>query len=433
MNLSSLLWTFSVFAIIFAPVLNIGVGYLSDTLSLACLVLIFIGRRQLVANWVVIRPLVLILVLLILYALFLVVLFSFDGLYPQVILRPVRALIMFLGMFAFTCLYRNRWGDGFEQRLLRDVFLAVAIHAVIMVLEFVFPDLRDAIYVYTFADQVDAYNQMFRMAGLTNGGGAQLSLYQAFALGLLPLLIHYGAGGTTRRLFYYLLGVVVFASVLLSGRSGVFYFLLAMPAALYFVNKRAFWIRVPLVLALFALFVGSLETLIDFMEETFSSSTFAVYVRTASERTLDLFLGRTLDEHQGFNELLGYFFIPDDWSTVLIGNPVLFDASYALSARIFDSDVGYLNILVGYGLFGLLLHILFYVVILNSAFKSRPMRVCAYVSAIWVVAILIFNLKEIFFFARIGFSYTVLFYAAMVLARARESAGMNQRKAMTGT
>lgn len=423
-----LFWRIGVFLFIFAPIVNVGIGAYGDTLSLLCLFFILGYFYSSFFRPAVLLPearnLALILILTIGYGLWGSLFFSSEPGSLQVILRPLRALIMFWGIYAFVLTYAERFEGSFGAFLIYDVFLAISFHSLIMIAEFLFPDLRSAIYPYTFADQADPYNQMFRMAGLTNGGGAQLSIFQSFGLLLWPLVLA-NHPRFHERVINTSLAVCIFVSLVLSARSGIVLAIVMLPIVVYFSNRMR---------SLFGIVSLSVKTLIFFalvgtaiyllIPSGMLDKVDWAYAETATNRSLDFLLSDIrLSDREDIQSMEGMLTVPDNIKTLLVGDPFLFDASYLMGDRIVQSDIGYVIFLYGYGVLGSLLQYAFYLLILWYAVKYRRFdKQLSLISIIWAIAILGFHAKEVLVFSRIGFSLTLFFLIALAIKKKRSLA-----------
>lgn len=417
-------WRIGVFLMIFAPVLNIGLGAFGDTLTLICVLLIVHYLYGALSAPLVVLPeirnLSFLLVLTIVYGLLGAILFSSESGCIQVALRPLRALVMLGGLYVFVLAYSERFKYRFTEGLLYDVFFAIGIHALIMIAQFVFPEFRDALYAYTFADQVIEYNRQFRMAGLTNGGGAQLSIYQSVGLLLWPLVL-LGQKNFFQKIGSTILAICIATSLLLSGRSGLMLVLVMFPIVMYLTYRNG----------LFSLLAWGAKAGIwgaVLMGAIYAASFIEIdglenwaYAEQAINRSTDfLFRGEPLSEHGVVKDLEGMVLFPDDVKTLLLGDPYLFDASYSGEDRVVQSDIGYVVFLFGYGLLGSLIQYVFYALIIWYSIRNwRYNKIFALMSFVWAVSVLIFHAKEVLAFSRMGFSFTVMFIAALAIERAR--------------
>jgi hypothetical protein len=154
----------------------------------------------------------------------------------------------------------------------------------------------------------------------------------------------------------------------------------------------------------------------------------------AAKRGIDFFIATESAENQATirEELEGYIIVPDDATTLLFGNPPLFEAAYWMENRLVNSDLGYIIFLYGYGIVGSLLQYGFYGLILLYAIRyGRYSKPLASISILLVFVILLFHAKEVFVFTRIGLSMTTLFIAALLCTKRLERERALQTEAVT--
>ena len=152
----------------------------------------------------------------------------------QAILRPVKALIVFLGLyFAITWLsirhVRMLGPRGAYEMLLLAVYVALVAHAAIILLQFAFPSFRELTYSTLYDSHVLEINKQFRMPGLAGAGGAQLSAVQGlgFLIGVHLALIR-------KEYLPFIVGnLLLIASFVLTGRTG---FVMVGISALYLLT-----------------------------------------------------------------------------------------------------------------------------------------------------------------------------------------------------
>lgn len=423
---ASPLLSLGVFVLIFGPVLDIGIGQLGDTLSLLCAILIagFVVARKSASEIYVSRPVVTlsaVLVFVIIYGIITSLLFSSTTSGLQVSLRPLRALIMFFGIYVFMSIYARRHGPEFPERLIADVYRAIWIHAAIMVSQFIWPSLRDLIYPYTFADQALEYNQTFRMAGLTNGGGAQISVFESMGILLFPF-VEARKTSLPQKLINLFGLVLISFSIVLSGRSGFLVAVLFGPIAVILALRsleHASPMRVGMKFLLIALAFALISIALanpSYVSELIPAEGEKGFL-TASYRSLEFLedsASGQLGQNQSLDELWEYLFLPESTLVLLFGDPTLYEKSYLMQARAVNSDVGYVIFLFGYGLVGSLLQYLFYVLSFLHAFRLRRQhRRLASIAMLFLAVILLFHAKEVFVFTRIGLSLTSFFMIAL--------------------
>ena len=325
----------------------------------------------------------------------------------HVALRPIRALLTLIGCYSVLILIaRIKKQNLITLPIDKYIFFSIAAHSLIMIAEFISPPFRDAIYTYTVSlERVVGARLYYSMAGLSNGGGAQISVYQSIGVLLLPLLL---AKTTTlkSKVFISLCGVASFISVLISGRSGVVGIFIFYPVVLFLIDKDELFLKKALSNAIFGGFVLAFALFVliwdsnAFFKYESSEGFEAVKIRSIElARGEDTTVELLLDDHILF---------PDDIETFFWGNPRLFESDQNDSYRILNSDIGYVRVLFGYGLFGSFLHYLFYGGVIKLSFsvykKQSPFRNFAAFSIVVAIVILFFNCKEVFVFTRVGFS-----------------------------
>lgn len=416
--MKSLQFTFIVFLLIYAPLVNIGIGPFGDSLALICLFLIAWFFLRGLNNKIIIfneaKFLSAILILTMIYALFNSLFISSEPGSLQAALRPVRALITFLGIYAFLTLYVRYYSINFTNKLLEDIYLAIGLHATIMVLQFIWPEFRNFIYKYTFADQVIEFNKMFRMAGLTNGGGAILSVFQSFGTVIFPFLI-LTQESLYKRIITLLLFVLIFISTILSGRSGVIVSVLFTPIVFYLAYcsnkglgitkkaKKAISVCLLLFIAAALIFYSVNYT------KTFLGDNKTAYFTLAVKRGFQTF-NNFISNDSIKDETISYLwdehlFLPNSVTQFLLGDVSILE----LDRRGVDSDIGYVRFIFGYGVFGSLIQYLFYIIIFIYAINLHKInKDLSYLIILINFIILVFHWKEVFVFARIGFSITSL-------------------------
>lgn len=418
--------TFFLFTIIFAPFLNIGLGFFGDMLSFVCILFILVymikslqsGRIQISKG---VLNLIGILVISFIYTLFTSLLTIYEIKDFTAVLRPIRAIIVFLGVYIFVGYYIDYYGEQFLERIMNDIYLAIGIHAAIMIIELIIPELRNFIYHYTFADRVDEYNQQFRMAGLAMGGGSQLSVFQSLGAIIFPFVFKVSNKLKT-KVIHIIIILMIFASVILSGRSGVYIILIFLPLG-YFLNRKIIRIKVNIpkksqliYIILILCMVSALlmnNNDVKLLEVT-TNGHIAMSYKIAKYRAFETFTGifktgklndRTINilisQHMKF---------PDSVPILLFGNPSLLD----VGQRGVDSDIGYIRFLFGYGVIGSFILYLFYIFSLIYAYRFRKINsLFSSLTIIMLIIILIFQAKEVFVFARMGFSITSLLTVSM--------------------
>jgi len=416
------------FLVIFGPVLDFGIGPFSDVSFLISVFVVVFGFHIHVPRFYVFLAMLLIAISAL--ALFTAIFFDSSELEIglRAILRPVRTLIV---MFAVVILahFSNRTflnmppgGDIVDIyfRALGLIYVAIALHGLIMVFQFLYPDFRDFIYSFTMAKYQLEFYQNFRMAGLSGAGGAQVSFVQGLGFCLGAFL--WTKSRAKKTIIF--LNVILVLSVILSGRSGLIPIILV--TLFIFINnlilllnggviKKEFF-SVKMFLGLFLLGLLSVFGLFRLLENE--------YLVIALERTFATFISYSETGEFSDNTLVALsnmFILPADFFHILFGK-----ASYLENNTYYDlnTDIGYFRIIWGYGVLGLSIHILFYLSMLWYSFKFGIVRrFFLEVNVLLIFLILLFNSKEIFFFSKMSFQICfasfALAYSAILIERSR--------------
>ena len=345
----------------------------------------------------------------------------------RAVLRPIKAAVFLLGVVSLTELtisYYFRLDNANSRqvfyKVIEIVFYCIVLHALIMVLQFLVPSFKDFIYSLTMAKYQLEHYQFFRMAGLSGGGGAQVSVVQS-----LGILLGFSLLRQKRNNIIIILAqLLIIMSIFLSGRSGfltvvlvlLFYFVLSLLFLIYSSRIVLKFSSLALYFSLFGFFVFVITYLLQTNE----------YFIVAFERTFDTFINYKESGEVSDNTLsaLGEMFnLPTGFTHLIFGR-----ASFLENNTFYNinTDIGYFRLIWGYGLLGLFLHILVYLLFLFFAFKVYLHdRGAAYLCFMMLGLIFLFNAKEIFFFTRMSFqiSFSVICAAgyAFLTAKKQES------------
>jgi hypothetical protein len=326
-------------------------------------------------------------------------------------LRIIRIIITYLGCWVIA-----RYLVTIQMDVLEIIFWSTVFHGLIMLLQFVSIDFRDFSYQYTVDSRaLLGARYEYSMAGLTNGGGAQLSVYQSFGSLIGIHLLGTRKEGESWVWLACGLGATV-VSIFLSGRSGLLSLLLFGPivalrntSPLYI---RTRFVKTAVIASLVALVASIFVLLGSFGDDESFDSVSAIALRSN-----DVFL--LGGEDSAYSELAtAHLFLPDDLDTFIFGNPRLIAKDQNGYDRLLDSDIGYVRLLFGYGVLGSTLHYLFYIYLIMTTIKLTNRgysRDYAFLVLVMCIAILFFNWKEIFVFTRMGFSQVLLAFFALIL------------------
>jgi len=341
-------------------------------------IILLIGLVYLIILWYVKFPTSInidkgVLIVILLYVLYFVWIF-FISVYQELkdvaILSNALLLLIhpFIGGLFFSLVFHKM------DYTLRDVILVIQIvifiQAIFIVIYFVSWDFRE--FTFNFIPEtgnIDHKETLFRSRGLTHSSGAGLSVVQAMGLLFTSYLI-----ATIRyksKQFLYLIfsfGLLVI-SIGITGRTG----LLMLPLVFSYIivlmirkskmpkNLIYFTIIIPLVIiASYLLFKHGYMTLVD-------EGDTAVFDRLVRWYTKE-FYGESQVQSRTVKILLDHWFLPEDSSTLLFGDPTTWNVN-----RI-RSDIGLVRRLHGAGFIGIvLIYTLYLFVFLYIIIKSKKL------------------------------------------------------------
>ena len=350
---------------------------------------------------------------LVLLPLFIVVTFIasfYDGVsfidLMRIILRPMRMFFTLIAGYTIVRMMHYTYSKKFYFKVLEFVYLSIGIHAVIMILQFINPTFKDFIYSYTTTgDFRSSFDYHFRMGGLSGGtGGAVLSVVQSIGIILLPFILK--GRPLFLKIIFILIGLLIFGSILVCGRSGIWTIILFLPIA--FILKD-FKLKVSSILRIFSTIIGVIVIMsifISFIGELNNESP----IFLAINRTLDTFL--KFNETGDFNDhtaevLKSHIVFPVDILTYIIG-----DTEHIINtqfSRTLDSDIGYIRNLWSFGLIGMIVYVTPVLRVLVCSFNDRSKFMSARVVILLSLVTLFFHLKESFLYTRMLFSIYCVF------------------------
>lgn len=404
-----LLFTFLFFLFIFGPVLN-SIGPWADLIFVTSLGLcgysILLFGIRLPRYFVTFLPIIIVFV----YIVVLITEFEPTGFsdYFRFALKPFRILCTLYGGFVLVELVKRNYPDSFIQVSQRFVFFSIVIHASIMCFQLYSVDFKDWIYSFTTTGVFrGSYGYNFRMGGLSgNSGGAVLSVVQSLGIIIMPFILT--RIKSTGKILVFLGGLVIFASVLFCGRSGLFNILIFTPVSVYLAsNIRGFQfgLRIFIILGISMVVFSILFYVMDTVE---------------SDSALFYSLNRTLDtiikfresgsyENETVNTLTGHILFPTDLKVLIFG-----DGETHINTqfdRVLRSDIGYIRNFWGMGIVVFTIYILPILRVWFDSLLYRKRSKIASLLFIVTTIMLIFHAKEGFLYVRMFFSiFSILIF-----------------------
>ncbi len=358
------------------------------------------------------------LAVLFLYSLFVNIINpDFDFYY---LLRFGRVFFQFLGGYALMRLYYAKYYDNMADKLLEHLYWAIAAHALIMLLMFVFTPIRSLVLAVLRVTMETRSGPAFllgkRVGGLTFALDT-LSVVQSFGILLFPFVIRRFRG--LKRTLAYLALVVTAFSVVISGRTGTIMLILFLPVALFYMRRNVFMIFAKL--GLVALLLGVLLAILRPGED----------VQYRFEYQIERLTGALTSYEQGGEGLQEGVTgkLIDDYRTDWPKDIGVFVYGNARSSRPVDSpyfvsaDPGYILDVYGIGIIGSVIMLSFYGICLWHALKCfSHHKLLALASLLYTLMILIVNGKVRFALARECFTVSVVLLVATVYLRSLQPA-----------
>lgn len=351
---------------------------------------------------------------------------------PQIGLRSIRSMVNFLGAAALAKLYLDAYGrEDLLQAVFVHVYIVLSVHALLIVLMYIFASLRDAVYSLVNSHDYVNLNTPFllglRVPGLTYGLSVTSTL-QMFGLLLASSIFPLVRGRGLLITLFWVSILLLLLSVLLTGRSGLLLALILLPLQWMIVRLRSVGASRPKKLAKnYAPFLLVLITVaaIGFsLKDSALASRFGYNIRTAREVAEVI---RTGGDTYAIVNLGGMYFLPDDPSVLLFGSGGL--GRGALGN--IESDIGYVLLIYASGIVGLLILMvpLLYALLAVWYSDQSPIKLRVAICMI-LLATFILNFKTLTLMTRNLWSVQALLIAAIFL----QSAGhMRQPKLLMET
>jgi hypothetical protein len=309
--------------------------------------------------------------------------------------NPILAILILLAAFQIVKYYQSLFKDQFVNNLLNAVIAIGVLHAIIMILALVSLEFRDFLYRFVVisdkAQMVYEYN--IRSTGLFYSGFSNLSLFNGVLF--LISLVHMKSDNYRNSFLKIFVLFVLFIAVTISGRMG---FLIMFIGVLYFFIYRVFFTSVNFVsikashALLFMLVVSPVLFMIDLerFQTTINWAFEFIYtyletgvVSTGSTSVL-------------FGEM---YFLPQSEIDRVIGT-----ANFGRSAKLpyIPSDSGIILFIHGGGIIGLLALFCIYFYLLFIAYTKVIQPKLRFILTFMVFALLIGNIKDVYFFSLDG-------------------------------
>jgi hypothetical protein len=306
--------------------------------------------------------------------------------------RSIRAVVNTIGAAALCTLYARDGAPGWRDDILRHVFWSIAAHAALVVAMYLVPSLRAAVYAMThtaqYINDTSSFKMGFRIPGLTYGL-SQTSVLHLFGVLMAPLVASTTRGNLMRALIG-LASLLIAASTLLVGRSGLFLGVLLIPVVLTLGRAPATGPRRVGRIAMPLMIVGACAAAIVAMILQRLPEQFVLYNLARAGEVLVAFTSP--GESGTVRAVSAMYLMPTEVTALLVGEGTLGRDAFQYLA----SDVGYVRILFAAGLLGSALLLAPFAGAIVIALRAwGPDRRLAATTLVTLLATLLLHMKEI--------------------------------------
>lgn len=259
----------------------------------------------------------------------------------------------FIGGLFFARISRGLKLDFMDLILVLQV--VITLQAALIILYFVSWEFRELTLAFIPPEgNIDYRENLFQSRGLTHGSGARLSLIQSFGLMFTAYLVCIAKRRRGQLLYFVVSFPVIFASIFLTGRTG----LLMVPVTLCFIaavvlirlklqwSLLKFCVLIPMaMLGLYLALRFGYQHVLGGFTTVSGEDGFDRLVRWVTSE----FINDGQLRSRTAMLLQSHWFLPTEWHVLLFGDP----STWSLN-RI-SSDAGFVRMWFGYGIIGMLI------------------------------------------------------------------------------
>jgi hypothetical protein len=366
------------------------------------------------------------------------VVLSGTAISPFAIMRPIRSIVTMYGCYCIALILSR---SGFARfGMIELVFISIVMHGSIVIAQSLSPDFQDWVYAITNAGELAEDRPWFkdyRFAGLAGAGGSMTSMFHGFGVLLIPLIFSRRKFSIPIATIASLSACILLVAIVFTGRLGLFI------VALGFIMMIGLPKLMP-ALSDANIRARAIGWAVGYV--AFSAVTYIIMVIAFGELSMvERAISRTEDgfnyEESGIDVLFSDFLVLPDWKNLLIGDQqALTNTGFD---RTFNTDIGYLVLLNGYGMLGSALIYSFYFIVMffsttpnkrieqtqhqASASSGSNATALQVASFIFALLILFANYKEPCALARIGLSISALLFSSWAIHHYRINVHSRQR------
>jgi hypothetical protein len=325
-------------------------------------------------------------------------------------LKFARVIVNYLGVLTLSLLYRKKYGPDFIYKILEHVFWAVAFHAAIMVLQYTSSSFA------ALVNQISGYPpwKIYRSTGLTVSY-TTLNVVQGMGL-LIAITLHHRFRSKVKTFFFLPAVIVILVSMLFAGRTAA-YLMYSFSFLAVLLGWRRFLIKWKPILVLAGMFLLMQAFPTADNNEAFKkfrSVTLPTLVEPVQEYVQTGIIWNTYGGRTAEKIFKTMYFLPKDDATILFGSSTSGRGDVYVA-----SDVGYILLIFGIGIFGLAGVIGFYVYLLFLGVKWRQYDFwIAFLTVMLALALLLLNFKEQTLLTRHAFTLSAFLLCSWYIKQA---------------
>lgn len=340
----------------------------------------------------------------------------------SMVVMCVYGALMYAAALSLVRLYRSVFGTRYIEEGLKCIFWVGFVHAILQISVLLFEPVSQAVYsvVLLSEDSATHIRQGYRSPGLFSSGAAILGTFnaQVLIIGWVAFLRTPQRASVARLLAMALVSVVLVAAIAVSGRTGFVVLslcLLVISCYQLLLDPSSRLVR---NLVLVCVMIASLVVLVVIR---FGTEGIEQNLRWSFEFIYSLMEGdglKTASTSILFDEM---FFLPGDIQSIIFGTT---NFGRSPSLPYINSDAGYVLMLFGAGLVGIILTMSVFVYMLAMTVDSTRHDLVMLLVA-FILTIFVINTKDFYFLQNSGVTQIIMMcFALLMAARADRFAGL---------
>lgn len=273
-----------------------------------------------------------------------------TGAQPDLGLMKTQVSILAMIMLGFSSIYISKisqLNSKLPLDLCKIFTTIVVLNSIIVLFEFYSPPFRVLLESFLIEDGKVDYANGLRFRGLASAGGASLSVAHGISIPLMYYLFRKNYLGPLRLLLSI---VIVFISLIFIGRTGFVVAFLGTLLVILLTKSNSEKTKILSKMWVYIILIGSIFLL------SYAAVFFDSLPKFYQSYSINVFLGgaESLKSEGTIAKVLSFFSFPDNVWQIFFGTGNMsggYEYGYDMPA-----DPGFMKILTGYGIFGLLFY-----------------------------------------------------------------------------